>query len=59
MNPRLEIYIGFNSPSIIKYLEPMMGDMFKTCFAHCHADETVYRHQGRKVSLPEEQCEIT
>jgi hypothetical protein len=27
---RLGIYIGFESPSIIKYLEPLTGDLFMT-----------------------------
>ena len=25
---RIRIYVGFDSPSIIKYLEPMIGDVF-------------------------------
>jgi len=29
---RLEIYIGFNSPSIIRYLEPLTGNIFTTRF---------------------------
>ena len=32
---RLGVYIGFDSPSIIKYLEPMTGDLFKARFADC------------------------
>ncbi|KAJ0694724.1 putative RNA-directed DNA polymerase [Helianthus annuus] len=39
---RLGIYIGFNSPSIIKYLEPMTGDMFTALYADCHFDETMF-----------------
>ena len=26
---RLEIYVGFDSPSIIRYLEPLTGDVFR------------------------------
>jgi len=37
---RLGIYIGYESPSIIKYLEPSTGDMFTTRFADCHFDES-------------------
>ena len=33
---RLEIYVGYESPSIIKYLKPMTGDLFKTRFVNCH-----------------------
>ena len=39
---RLEIYTGYESPSIIKYLEPMTGDLLKTKFVDCHFDELVY-----------------
>ncbi|KAJ0530675.1 putative RNA-directed DNA polymerase [Helianthus annuus] len=39
---RLGIYIGFNSPSIIKYLEPLTGDMFTARFADCQFNETVF-----------------
>ncbi|KAJ0458101.1 putative RNA-directed DNA polymerase [Helianthus annuus] len=39
---RLGIYIGFNSPSIIKYLEPLTGDMFTARFADCEFNETVF-----------------
>ena len=39
---RLGIYIGFNSPSIIKYLEPSTGDMFTARFADCQFDEKVF-----------------
>ena len=44
----IEIYIGFYSPLIIKYFEPMMGDMFKACFAYCHSDETIFPLFGKK-----------
>ena len=37
---RLRIYIGYESPSIIKYLEPSTGDMFTARFAYCHFDES-------------------
>ena len=30
---RIGIYVGFDSPSIIKYLEPMTGDVFRARFA--------------------------
>ncbi|XP_019248636.1 PREDICTED: uncharacterized protein LOC109227898 [Nicotiana attenuata] len=39
---RLEIYVGYESPSIIKYLEPMTGDLFTARFADFHFDESVY-----------------
>ncbi|XP_070033032.1 uncharacterized protein [Nicotiana tomentosiformis] len=39
---RLRVYVGYESPSIIKYLEPMTGDLFTTRFSDCHFDESVY-----------------
>ena len=37
----MRIYVGFNSPSIICYLEPLIGDVFTVRFADCQFDETV------------------
>ena len=39
---RIEIYIGFDSPSIIRYLEPLTGDVFKARFEDCHFDENIF-----------------
>lgn len=39
---RLGIYIGYESPSIIKYLEPTTGDLFTARFADCEFHETVF-----------------
>ncbi|XP_011101203.1 uncharacterized protein LOC105179290 [Sesamum indicum] len=38
---RLGIYVGFESPSIIKYLEPMTGDQFTARYLDCQFNETV------------------
>ena len=43
---RLGIYVGFESPSIIKYLEPMTGDIFTARFADCQFIETVFPALG-------------
>ena len=43
---RLKVYVGFDSPSIIKYLEPMSGDLFKARFANFQFDETVFPALG-------------
>ena len=43
---RSGIYIGFDSPSIIKYLEPLTGDTFKARFADCHFDEVNFPSLG-------------
>ena len=39
---RLGIYVGFNSPSIIRFLEPTTGDLFTAIFADCHFNETMF-----------------
>lgn len=35
------IYVDFDSPSIIGYLEPLTREVFTTRFADCHLDERV------------------
>jgi hypothetical protein len=45
---RLRIYIGFHSPSIIKYLEPLTGDVFTAHFTDCQFDETIFPILGGK-----------
>jgi hypothetical protein len=39
---RLEIYISFHSPPVIKYLEPLTGDVFTAHFADCQFDDTIF-----------------
>ncbi|XP_076925963.1 uncharacterized protein LOC143588946 [Bidens hawaiensis] len=39
---RLGIYVGFNSQTISKYLEPLIGDLFAAHFADCQFNETVF-----------------
>jgi hypothetical protein len=55
---RLGIYVGFDSPSIIRYLEPLTGDVFKARFEDCHFNETVFPPLGGEKSLPEAWQEI-
>ena len=54
---RLGIYVGFDSPSIIRYLEPLIGDILKTRFDVCHFNETIVLPLGGEKSLPEVQRE--
>jgi len=56
---RLGIYIGFDSPSIIRYLEPLTDDIFKARFEYCHFDENIFPSLGKEKSLPEARQEIT
>ena len=50
---RLGIYVGFDSPSIIRYLEPLTGDVFKACFEDRHFNKTVFLLLGGEKSLLE------
>ena len=50
---RLGIYVGFESQSIIKYLEPQTGDIFTARFADCQFNETVFPTLGGKRSQQE------
>ncbi|KAM2617327.1 hypothetical protein TB1_033741 [Malus domestica] len=56
---KLGIYVGFDSPSIIRYLEPLTCDIFTTRFADCHFDETVFLSLGREKIVSEEWQELT
>jgi hypothetical protein len=47
------IYIGFDSPSIIRYIEPLTGDIFKARFEDCYFDENIFPSLGKEKSLPE------
>ena len=43
---RMGIYVGYESPSIIKYLEPSTGDLFTARFDDCHFDESIFPTLG-------------
>ena len=47
---RLGIYVGFESPSIIRYLEPLSEDMFTARFADYRFDEIFYPKLGGETS---------
>ncbi|KAL0355166.1 UNVERIFIED_CONTAM: hypothetical protein Sradi_3963500 [Sesamum radiatum] len=38
----MRIYVGFESPSIIKYLELMTDDQFTASYLDCQFDETIF-----------------
>lgn len=44
-------YIGSDSPSIIRYLEPVIGEVFKTRFHDCHFTETMTHFKGSTSRL--------
>ena len=51
---RLGIYIGFQSSSIINYIEPLIGEVFTTRFADYHFNENVFLPLGERKPIPEE-----
>jgi hypothetical protein len=51
--------IGFHSPSIIRYLKPLTGDIFKAHFEDCHFDKNIFPSLGKEKLLPEASQEIT
>ena len=50
---RLRIYVGYDSPSIKRYLEPLTGDVFTAHFADCHFNENLFLPLGGEKSVPE------
>ena len=44
----LGIYVGFQSSSIINYIEPLTSEVFTTRFAYCHFNENVFPLLGGK-----------
>ena len=50
---RLGIYVRFDSPSITKYLESLIGDVFPARFADCHLDKTNFPLLGEKKKVHE------
>ncbi|XP_026378850.1 uncharacterized protein LOC113273324 [Papaver somniferum] len=56
---RLGVYVGFDSPLIIRFLEPLTGDVFKARFADCHFDESNFTSLGGEKLKLEERREIS
>ena len=56
---RLGIYVGFQSASIINYIEPLMGKVFTARFADCHFEENLFPPLGGDKPILEEWREIT
>ena len=46
---RLRIYVGFDFSSVIKYREPLMGDVFTGRFVDCHFNETDFSTLGEEL----------
>ena len=52
---RLRIYVGFDSPSIIRYLEPIIRDIFTGRFVNYHFNESVFPPLGEEMLVPKER----
>ena len=52
---RLGIYVGFESSSIIRYLEPLTSDVFTAQFADCHFNETNFPTLGGGIKKLENE----
>ena len=48
----LVIYVGFESSSIINYIEPLIGEVFTTRFADCHFNKDVFPPLGGEKLIP-------
>ena len=56
-----EINVGYDSPSIVRYLDPLTGDLFTARFADCHFDETILLSLGgdKHANVPVERHEFS
>ena len=45
---RLEIYVGYESLFIIRFLESQISDVFTACFVDCHFNEAIFSALGGK-----------
>ena len=51
--------MGYDSLSIIRYLELSTGDVFTARFADCHFNENLFPPLGGEKSVPKKRREIT
>ena len=53
---RKGMYVGYESPSIICFLEPLTDDLFTSRFMNCHFNETFFSplEGDKNVNVPEE-----
>lgn len=50
---RIRVYIGFDSPFIIRFFKPLIGDVFKICFEDCHFYENIFPLLGKENLVSE------
>jgi hypothetical protein len=54
---KLEIYVRYQSSSIIKYLEPLTGDLFTARYADCIFDEDHFPALEGGEIIPHKKCQ--
>ncbi|XP_048426886.1 uncharacterized protein LOC125471064 [Pyrus x bretschneideri] len=57
----MRIYVGYDSSSIIRYLKPLIGDLFIARFTDCHFYMTVFPplKGDKNVNVPEERRKLS
>jgi hypothetical protein len=58
LHRKLGIYVGYKSPSIINYLEPLTGDLFIARHADCIFNEDYFPALGGDIKYQKECSEI-
>ena len=53
---KLGVYVGYETPSIIKYLEPKTGDLFTARYADSIFDEEHFPALGGGLYLNNIEC---
>jgi hypothetical protein len=56
LHRKLGIYVGYQSSSIIKYLEPLTGDLFTARFADCIFNEEHFPVLGGDFKYQKREC---
>jgi len=49
---RIRIYVGFDSPSIIRLFEHLIDDVVKACFEDYHFDENIFPLLEKEKLVP-------
>ncbi|KAM2809462.1 hypothetical protein PS2_044209 [Malus domestica] len=57
----MRIYVGYDSPSIVHYLELLTGNLFTARFADCDFNETIFPSLGgdKHADVPVERHELS
>lgn len=57
----MAIYVGYDAPTIVRYLDPSTSELFTARFADCHFDETSFPllRGDMNASVPNERQELT